>query len=404
MQADILKTNLFESHSVRLISWLFAIAFVMEAAYIERTFSIAKWIEYGSLCFALLLSIGMHFKRRTPISIELIILFSIAAYLSLLTMANDGPLQLIARDMLPIVAICLFVSSLKSEELPSVLSLWCVPLCVLLMIDIATMLAFPDGMYSTDTIYASYTANWFLGYKTDRLSTVFPLLVFLSFIQLRKFGQIKPLFYFASALVVLDTVLSDGSAALSGVIFFIVCTALLGIKGFFFSPSLNKLLDYRIFLTIYILVVVGIVVMQNSPIMETMSGFFSKSTSLSGRTPLWHTTMQSISDSFVLGKGLLGSEDYIFITGGFLNAHNQLLEIVTEGGLVALCLNIALMIVAFRQASRNSGSIVFLYGLYSLLLVGITSAKLAYDPMFFCLLFLIGRCQESGFHIRKSHV
>ena len=48
-------------------------------------------------------------------------------------------------------------------------------LTILILIDIVTIIMYPEGMYSTEL----YTTNWFLGYKTGRVRlATMPVIMF----------------------------------------------------------------------------------------------------------------------------------------------------------------------------------------------------------------------------------
>lgn len=272
------------------------------------------------------------------------------------------------------------------QEWKLCLFVWRYILGIIVLIDFFTMIIFPKGMYAT----GMYSENWFLGYKSLRFPYIYALLLisaFLDFSEKKKITAWTWLFSFVSCI---EFLISKSSGALAGILLLIFGMFLTNqIHG---KAKLNKIisviLDYRFYLPLYCAIAALVVVVQQSKfILYIVENIFHKDPTLTTRTQAWSLFIQSIKTNLWMGKGYLGKETYQLLSGNFYvtSAHNMALSLLMTGGIIGACLYLAILISSISgNVIETKAKEICVWGILSLLLVGLTSSAFVFSQ--FCFL------------------
>lgn len=251
-------------------------------------------------------------------------------------------------------------------------------LFVLIVINLATIILYPNGMYVNADGYAS---NWFLGYKNSHILYILPMLMFslLKNYSKNKKIDLKNCVYIVISLI--STILVKNSTAIVGLS--LICLLLL------FKPVLEKIriVNLKNYFIIYIIVFLGIVIFRVHNVLEFLIvDILDKDLTFTGRTYIWDSVIEIIKDKPILGYGncVYKFSQYISTT------HNTILDILFKTGLLGLVAYIIIIkntIKNFDESLNNNLKYVFLVITIALTIMMLTEAYgLVYYIYFFVIL------------------
>lgn len=250
-------------------------------------------------------------------------------------------------------------------------------LFVLIVINLATIILYPNGMYVNADGYAS---NWFLGYKNSHILYILPMLMFslLKNYSKNKKIDLKNCVYIVISLI--STILVKNSTAIVGLS--LICLLLL------FKPFLEKIriLNLKNYFIIYIIVFLGIVIFRVHNVLEFLIvDILDKDLTFTGRTYIWDSVIEIIKDKPILGYGncVYKFSQYISTT------HNTILDILFKTGLLGLVAYIIIIkntIKNFGESLNNNLKYVFLVITIALTIMMLTEA---YGLVYYIYFFVI---------------
>lgn len=363
---------------------------IFEAPYLKEIVNGYTALERGFMTLILVLIFVQAIYKKIRFNKIFCYLIYYLAYMFVVTVLRSGSM-ITYIDKFTLILIFSYIPFLvkNREELNAVLKIWCVMLSVLLIIDILTMIMYPNGLYVSD----HYSNNWFLGYKTNRLLYTFPLVVFkfvLIFTNEKKL-TFKDIIVFL--LIVFDIYYSGATMGTIVVILYIVMML------FFYNMKskdkihmllMKKIFDFKSFIIVYTIIFIFVVMGQdNYWIQRIIVEWFSKKADFSGRTPIWIRCFSSFMKHPLIGYGMLSSTQYIEITKGFVNPHNVLLSYLLCGGIVGMSLFLVYIIRVIGGSVQSKECMSLILAVYLMFLLGITSSTLAFSPYIFCFLTLL---------------
>lgn len=261
-------------------------------------------------------------------------------------------------------------------------------LLILILIDILTMIVFPNGMFTT-----IYSENWFLGYKTQRLVFYLPFIILTCYIQLKKLRKIK--FSTFVILIIFIGIFKYEKATSAGNVMLMILIFSLFINSVRKHKKIIKFLKLifspKIILPIYFLITVMTFSIQNSKLIQMIvMDVFKKDITLHTRLQIWQSCMQALERHPILGLGYLSSDQYCFITNNpfATSAHNMVLQILMVAGVIGLLIYVFIMLSTMK-GSLSLYKMPLYVGIIALLIVGITSAEYVFSTygfIFFSLL------------------
>jgi exopolysaccharide production protein ExoQ len=150
----------------------------------------------------------------------------------------------------------------------------------------------------------------------------------------------------------------------------LVAAFLFGIfySNFISMRGVGKILIGAIFVSFILLILSGLLFIQN-PIGE-MLGLLGKDSSFTGRTDIWPVLLKMAMQKPILGYGFnsffvgVNSEWLIkYLDWQAYHAHNGILEVFLETGIVGVLLTLSFVFVVFKKNYKN------IYGISTLLLI-----------------------------------
>lgn len=374
----------------KIVAFLVCIATVLDISYLNIVISNISTIKITYFVFTFLIEILVIIRKRIRIRNQHMFLALACVVVLGSTIINRGSVVNCLSIILPSVMVCLVVIACQNwKELNSVINIWCTIMYVLLIIDIASMLLYPNGLYRT--LFDS--RNWFLGFKTNRLSFIFPLVALYYFTTIKNRGTLSFKCIVLTILVIFDIVMSKGTAGTVAIVGYFVLVLLLMVSSQYkkngkLANGLIRLFGKpSYFIPAYLMLTILVIIMQNQRIIHKMVVIFDKTETLGGRTIIWSRILNSLNGYWLFGKGSLTSTQYLQITGNVLNAHNVILTYLITGGTIGLILIIASIVSSTKASYDISNYILYIY-IFMTLCIGITSSSLAFCPYFFAIILI----------------
>lgn len=196
---------------------------------------------------------------------------------------------------------------------------------LLLLINLGTMLIYPDGMYATKM----YSSNWFLGYKNvyiRRIIPTFTIIISRVCLQERKMSIFEKTVIICSVLI---TLLSKSIISLIGLAVFMGTMILLHFDFFRKMLRLGKLFFA------YVITDVVFLSLNLKTLLEPLLVDLGKTGSASGRFGIWEDAIQAFHNSPLIGYGQIDS-DLFHVGFNVTHPHNLLLYYALLGGICCI--------------------------------------------------------------------
>lgn len=218
---------------------------------------------------------------------------------------------------------------------------------VLIGANIVSMIVFPQGFGTDATRNPIYFWN-----TTKHLVTLYLSASVVSVLSsLYHYKKITWRCYAFLAVILLNIFAVWTATAIAGMVCF-YCFVL-----FFFLTGVRKplpvLKNFFIYFLLFMALNVGITVFRIQDYFSLIiEGFLNKSLTFTGRTVIWDSALAIIKDNFWLG---VGERTAIYHAGldVFLTAHNHILIIWIQSGLVGVLFYVGILLSTGREINRN---------------------------------------------------
>lgn len=303
-----------------------------------------------------------------------LIIVLLEVWITLSTFLNNGLLGVAWSNKIRTIALMALVIDYLSKDIEMLLRalmLHC-ELCV--YINLATVLVFPQGLYSR--IIGPYAASqeWFLGVTNYFIIWLLPAMM-IAWIYKEYFKDSKRSVCLIICCIITEIIKGSGTG-LVGV--FLLLILLL-------FPFWKKIITpFRGVLIVGVMFVV-IVVLNNANFLEPIIvGLLGKDMTFSNRITIWSNAISAILSNPLLGYGIksnevtssiLGVFQSGFIWTGATHCHNEILQVAFLGGFVALALYFMIYYLSIRKCVRYWNSRIaqiMMYSLITLIVIGIT--------------------------------
>ena len=319
----------------------FIIIFSLNLEYLRRIAVVGKlfYMFPAIIGVVYLLLICVRFKKFSE-GLKLVILYWVLFFLS--TMYNNKN-QII--DAFFIAAPCLSIAAIteyywRSNKDQFVISLY-KALFVLLIVDLMSILLYPDGLYFNST-YPNWK-YWFLGYKTERIrSVVLPLITLCAIKTIKENKCLTKGFYIVAVLSLIDAFLSGATGGSISVLFAVLCIYIIyKNQKNRFRNFIVRLFDFKFMILLLIALNIVVVFIQRLDLFSyIIVDVLGKDLTLTGRTYIWEASIQKFLLSPIIGNGYISSTDYIAITHNTAGTspHNLILSIAVYTGILGIFL------------------------------------------------------------------
>ncbi len=285
-------------------------------------------------------------RRISPIAVLIGIQ---QGYLLFITLVSHGAV----RDGIIIVSSILSVVllyDLAHDEGKFFLSsqLFCFE--IVIYINLITEILFPDTLYLPQITARSLDVHnsdyWFLGFRNVHSQYYIPALMIAFLYKLETKNRIRT--YVLTAAVFISAILAWSGGVL---------VALFGMAGIYILfRNRIKIFHYFSYWIIHILFFVFVILLKMQNLFKWLiDGILGKWRSMEVRMSLWDTYLKEyIPKKFICGYGIelsITRQQKVNINWAG-TAHNQLLEIMYQGGIINLLLFAAIIIIAGKNVYR----------------------------------------------------
>lgn len=391
----IIRTNKRDI-TIALIAVLSFVSTLSTIRYLRMTMPIINLVSLFSMAIAFVSATLLAIYNKKNITITYVVFLVLWLILFISTIYHRNSISTYVTQIGPCLLFYLIIAILKNErELVFLLTIWQRLCLIMLIADLVSMIFYPNGLYRGDSAY--YDINWFLGFKTERLYYIIPLVVFSTYITLKEKHNISFALILICGLAILSTIWSQATGGAISIFLFLAGMPFMesfvekrkNVVSKILTGIIKAFSNFYSFITIYLFVFFTIVFLQsNSRLISMVASITGKSMTLSNRLPLWSFTIQHLNQHFLAGEGMLSTEQYLSITRGYINPHNVILSYLLTGGIIGLIVFLICVYLSFSSMKKNPLKIVFILGIVVYLVLGISSSALAFCPFFFCLMYI----------------
>lgn len=270
------------------------------------------------------------------------------------------------------VCVDLYVKIGALERLTAVIAFW---LGLFIIINFATVLAYPDGMYLDNR---GWTANFFLGYKNRFPYYFLPYLAFEAIYEILRFKKIK-IWYLVMQIIMLISAILGASS--TGTVVVLVSLAMTILAN---SKELPPFLNARVAFVVSALLSVGIIFFQvQTQFSSLIHELFGKDATFTGRTLIWDASIKDILKSPWIGNG--NTEVNINLDWDVFQCHNKFLDIAFVSGLFGIVLFFVVIFIATKNLHVQQGNTIanlLTFALFGYAIIFLMESRRA-DPLMF---------------------
>ncbi len=329
-----------------ITAFLFAFPFFKPSYFMafelyDDIFNLARVVS-----FALISAYYFFVRRKTsPLAVLIVVMQS---FLLLNTYFQGGETYTCAKDIFPIVAIVLLYDILINDAIDAFVNSQLLCFEIVVYINLLTQIRYPGGMLFLKSAFHSVSNRWwFLGYYNTYTPYFIPAIVFALIYLHRTNLFIRPA-ALISAVLLSSLLAKSGGNALAIVLMFGVYL-LFKNWSIIFNYYAYWLMQFGFYLLI-------IVMNAQNVFGWLLNDIMNKASSMKGRLLLWKRTINIIKRSPWIGYGVRSSiyrQHETRVGPWAIYAHNLLLEIMYQGGIVYLVLFCVLIIMAGNNMVRN---------------------------------------------------
>ena len=262
-------------------------------------------------------------------------------YLVTVTWVQNGEIYACMRNSFVIICITLFYDFAVKMDKISFLKSQFFSLSLVIVINFITILMYPDGMEKS--ALSGNSKVWFLGFYNSYTMYFIPALLFGYLLRL--YMDRKIMIYLVTAVIYISAfqIWAGGT---------ILSLSIMGIVYLILKRD-NIILNYYSYWIVQIAFYVVVIVMKvYKYFIWLIEGILGKLMSLLGRMYVWDITRHMIRQHIWFGYGIKSDAVRIQeygIAAWARYAHNLLLEILYQGGLVYLSLFVIIIILAGKN-------------------------------------------------------
>lgn len=258
------------------------------------------------------------------------------------------------------------------------------------IINFFTVVLFPKGIYTSVSASGNIHTNFFLGNDNQFGKIFFPGFALISF-----FEEIKGKKHSFKTLSFLATIICTYLITLSGagLVTSIVLTSLYVLNS---MEKAKKIISWKVLLVILVVLVVSLLttskfLYSDNVLMNFILDITGKNITFSNRTGIWQQGFIKFGESPLIGYGKTIGDTCVVFHGRNFNAHNIVMQILLESGVIGLIL-FALPVI---NAGRNGDLVVNKYPEIRILFIGIFTSFMYFMmefgtliPLFMVLIML----------------
>ena len=345
--------------SKKQLLWFLILFIINTPAYFYNNFRIfgmmMALMQYTLTAYAFILLIRTRLKAFSPMYWLLMLAF-IIEYIA----STMNPLAMPWAYLITIIksaGVLAFMDYNVSHEGNAFLKVYGLVLSILITINLATLILFPNGMYTS----GAYTRCFFLGYDNTHINVQLPAMCILA-LSAEMSQKSNKLLLFDIAIVIISTAITKSATSIIGVAVFVLGLTILRMgkekyrlrKLLFLRPVIS----FAIFGAITVGLVSGTLLLSFSDIFQTV---FQKDATLSARTRIWSNSLIHIAQRPMWGYGYENSDvvnkqlvNVFGQVGWGGSSHNTYLWILFTGGIILLTVVVLIFWIFDRRVNKFS--------------------------------------------------
>ena len=224
-------------------------------------------------------------------------------------------------------------------------------LITFVLIDFASIVLFPNGLYQTEQIWnewsSSQEAHWIYGNKNNRIYW-YVLLSIITWLRYIFNNKSKVMVLITSGISIVAMMLVKSSTAT-----IVAILVSVGVFYLTYKKQTNLNMNSYGILVIYVCITVLILLGSTSLLKPFVEGVLHKDMTFTGRSTAWERVLLLIASKPVFGWGVIDSETAtgLLKSIAFVNPHNQLLNCLWQGGIILVfILSLIMTTTAFNIA------------------------------------------------------
>lgn len=352
------------------------------SASIASIYDVAMILSFFIITFKFLRGI-------IKINWNIIIITAFIGWITIVTCLNNGQVFAMARMSLQYISFSIVVKMLADHPKVLIKSVL-INLEVLIYLNFICLLLYPHGMYVSSQ--NGNWNNWLLGYDNQWFIVFFAAM----------FTAIA--YYFLTnnwlrSLMLIAVIHISAAIVMSGVIIF----GLAIIDVFYFTGAYkSNLINYVNIWIAAIISNITIVFFSSSGIANFIvyTIFHKTSTSIPARLKIWAISFEAIMKNPLIGYGHQDPmvRTLLYANKHGSNAHNFIIEILYEGGIIGLLLFVALIVyagVTYHKAKKSDFSRILLVCTLACLVTGAVDSLLeSRGLLFFWMISVISNLPQ----------
>jgi len=373
--------------NIKEFFWILLFLVQIKPGYINLLPMVNEIYNYGryaSFIYILFLWLYRATKGKLDVAAWPVILFQI--YIFLATVVNRQDVKQSALLLFSVISIALLFDYLfKKNPLVAVNSIL-TSYEIYVYINLASIILFPEGLYSQ----VSERVATFLGHANTSIYFILPMLVFgyLFNHMSKKKHNFRMMLDICVSIITIG-ILRSATSTVEIMLFAIIILLCHKEKMRKHITVLNS------FIISSILSLCVTILRIQEKFAAVINFLFQRSSDLTGRTMLWDYALLDITANPIIGHGIRDVHHLRFGVG----THNMLLEILYEGGIIALALFIVIAVMVNKKMNRLQYSGKFAVPIIAAISVqffgGITESNITstyyYIPIILALLLYDGR-------------
>lgn len=301
-------------------------------------------IIYKLLQIISCLAILLLFLKKMRISKFIIYISLFQLIILVATFLNDGDIKTVIFDTIQVIATAIIIEiglqNKKNSLIKSLLFIY----EILLTINLITIFLYPNGMYVHPISH--FRTNWFLGHDNNHIVYILSGIM-VSFIYSYIEGKkVKARTIYLLIISIISIIVRKSA------------TSIIGLSLLLLYVIFKKYIDRIKIANIYTYIITSFVVSISIVIFRIQNIFkyiivdiLHKDITFTGRTYIWDMVLKYIESKPILGygyeDGLIRQAKYKYI--GAVHTHNQLLEIIYQGGSIALLVFIFIIVLIAKE-------------------------------------------------------
>lgn len=332
---------------------------------LNKIFNVCQII---SMCLILCLYIKRGKCSKFILSItmfELVIVIS--------TIINNAYIKESIFSMIQIISICMILEyGINTSGKNIINALLCI-YELLILANFITILIFPNGMYLQNLTNARN--NWFLGNDNQHIKYFITGICISIVYSINYYKKIKKRTVFLILLVSCSVLIRKSATGIIGILVFYL------LIGYLVIFKQKCILDIKKLLVVYSTIFLGVVIFRLQNIFSYLIvNILEKDITFTGRTYIWDYTIMYFKQKPILGYGIeetkIRLEKYANSNAiNPVNAHDELLEIFYQGGIVLFFMFICIIKQSCKNLYKhkeNMSSKIISFAIFALLITMIT--------------------------------